>query len=304
MNNRHLIIGSSSATRGAFYNDSHLQLRANDLPSFRKARMLLTLKKTSMFEWIWYPVFFLAGLLCLIFIRPLNFELCFSVLSFFLYMIANNLVARGSRWGIVISVIASILYTIVSFFAKVYGEVITNVLLYIPLDVIALFSFKKVTNEKTNDLDVKSLSTKAWLITIALTIVSSGVVFVILKLIPGQIYPLLNAISIVMFLVAMFTRNLRYKEFWWFNLLGNLVSIILWVFVSMMSSDMLYSLPFAISSLASLLNNIYGIIVWQRIYRVATTNGGIYVKAHKVKIKKVIKLRRQFQGTLKWEGKN
>ncbi|MBQ3158381.1 MAG: hypothetical protein IJB98_01670, partial [Clostridia bacterium] len=58
-------------------------------------------------------------------------------------------------------------------------------------------------------------------------------------------------------------------------------------------------LPFTLSSLAALLNNIYGIIMWQNLYKKATTNGGVYVKKQ-VKINQVIKLKRRYEKALKW----
>ena len=134
---KNLIFGTSASTRGAYYHSMRLQ-RSED-PEANRAEILLALKRTSWFERLWYPIFFLAGVLCLIFIRPITFELCFSVASFWLYMFANNLLARGKFAGLLLSITSASLYTVVSFFAKVYGEVLINLLLYIPLCFSANF---------------------------------------------------------------------------------------------------------------------------------------------------------------------
>lgn len=297
--NKHLIFGTNASTKGAFYHSMKLQ-KSSD-PNANRAEILVALQRTSWFERLWYPIFFIAGILCLVFIRPFNFELCFAVLSLWLYMFANNLLARGKAIGIILSIISATLYTIVSFFAKVYGEVIINVLLYIPLDIIAVITFKKNLNKKTDELSVKKLSVKAWFVTIALLVAGTAGVWALLYILPGQVYPLLNAISMSAFLAALLLRNLRYIEFWWFNLIGNAVTIAMWAFVSTSSAEMLYSLPFALSSLAALLNNIYGIIMWRNIYKKATTNGGVYVKKN-IKINQVIKLRRRYNQAMKWNN--
>lgn len=294
---KNLIFGTSASTKGAFYHSMKLQ-KSTD-PNANRAEIILALQRTSWFERLWYPTFFIAGILCLIFIKPFNFELCFAVLSLWLYMVANNLLARGKFIGIILSIISASLYTVVSFFAKVYGEVIINVLLYIPLDIIAVITFKKNTNKKTDELDVKKLSVKGLIITMLLLIASTAGVWALLYILPGQVYPLLNAISMCAFLCALFLRNLRYIEFWWFNLIGNAVTIAMWALVSTSSLEMLYSLPFTLSSLAALLNNIYGIIMWQNLYKKVTTNGGVYVKKQ-VKINQVIKLKRRYEKALKW----
>jgi len=174
-----------------------------------------------------------------------------------------------------------------------------NVLLYIPLDIIAVFTFKKNLNKNTNELDVKAMNFKNWIVTIVLFLIGSLATFGILYIIPGQVYPLLNALSISFFLTAIFIRNLRFKEFWWFNLIGNVITVAMWAFVSTSATDQLYTLPFVLSSIAAILNNIYGIIVWKSIYKKAITNGGIYVKKT-IKINKVIKIRRKYMQSLKW----
>lgn len=293
---RNLIVGTSRATRGAYYDNMYLQEGKNN-----RASIVMAIAKSSWFERLWYPIFFIAGILCLALIRPFTFELCFAVLSLWLYMFANNLLAKGKLLGLILSITSSCLYVIVSFFAKVYGEVIINILLYIPLDIIAVCTFKKNKNKETNEVSVKSLEMTTWFITIGLTLIGGVVVFLILYFLPGQQYPLLNMISIVLFLAALFLRNARFKEFWWFNLFGNITSIVMWVLVSTSSAELLYSLPMALSSIAALLNNIYGIVMWQKIYKAEVVNGGIYVK-HKVKINNVIKLKRQYTSALIWDA--
>lgn len=297
VSNRNLVYGTSSATRGAFY--GNMSLGSNENISKRE-EIILALKKTSLFERIWYPVFIILAILCLAFIRPITFELCFAVLSLLLYMVANNLLAKGKFLGLIISIISASLYVVVSFFAKVYGEVIINVALYIPLDIVALITFKKNTDQKSGELEIKSLSVIGWLTFAGLSILLTGVVYILLTFIPGQIYPFLNATSIVFFLVALILRNMRLREFWWFNLIGNLVTIVLWILVSTSSTELLFSLPFTLSSLAAFCNNIYGIWMWKKIYRNAHIKGGVYIKTNKVKVKNIIKVRRRYQKSLKW----
>ena len=296
--NRNLVYGTSRATRGAYY-EYLKEARVQKQLSQREA-IVLALKQTSIFEKIWYPLFIIPAIACLFLIKPLTFNLCFAVASLLFYMIANNLVAKGKTLGIIIGILSSILYVVVSFFAKVYGEVIINVFLYIPLDIYALITFKKNTNKKTNELEVKRLSVRGWFMFIGLFIIMLSVVYAILTFIPGQIYPMLNALPIVLFLLGTFIRNSRYKEFWWFNLLGNLTTIILWILVATSSKELLFSLPFTLSSMAAFFNNIYGLFLWRKLYRNSIVKGKIYVKTNKVKVKNIIKVRQRYLKSLKW----
>lgn len=296
--NRNLVYGTSSATRGASY--GNMSLGSTENQTSKRNEIIMALKKTSLFEKIWYPTFIVLAILCLALIRPITFELCFAVISLILYMVANNLLAKGKFVGLIISIISATLYVVVSFFAKVYGEVIINIALYIPLDIVALITFKKNIDQKSGELEVKSLSAVGWFTFIGLSILLTGVVYILLTFIPGQIYPFLNATSIVFFLVALILRNMRLREFWWFNLVGNFITIVLWLLVATSSADLLFSLPFTLSSLAAFCNNIYGIWMWKKIYRNAKVNGSIYIKTNKVKVKNIIKVRRRYQQSLKW----
>jgi len=298
-NNRskNLIFGTSKATRGAFYKNMNLQ-KSTD-PDANRADIVVALRKTSWFERLWYPIFILAGLLCLIFIRPITFELCFAVVSLFLYMISNHLFAKGKLSGLIIGIISSSLYTVVCVFSKVFGEVAINLLLYIPLDIIAVFTFRKNINTKTDEINIKAMTLKHWILTILTILTGTAALFCILHFVLHQIASFTNALSICLFLTATFVRNLRFKEFWWFDMLGNAVTIIMWFLVTLSAPDMIYNIPFIISTFAATLNNIYGIISWKMIYRKNINNGGIYIKKQ-IKINHVIKVRRRYNKALKW----
>lgn len=294
---RNLIFGTSSSTKGAFYGDMRLQKSID--PNANRAGIILALKKTSWFEKLWYPFFILAGLSCLIFVRPITFELIFAVFSLILYMFAENLFAQGKIIGLILSTLSAVLYTTVCFFAKVYGEIIINILLYIPMDILAIITFKKSKNKKTDDLSVRKSNWKNWLAFIGAAIIGFLCIFSFLHFVTQQEFAYFNALTITLFITSICIRNLRFIDFWWFDLLGNIISVLMWVFISTSSGELLYSLPFTLSSMAALLNNIYGIIMWRKLFKVSSMNGGVYVKKT-VKVKHVIKLRRRYNKAMKW----
>lgn len=294
---KNLIFGTSKATRGAFYKSMNLQ-KSSD-PDANRADIVIALRKTSWFERLWYPIFFLAGILCLVFIRPITFELCFAVVGLILYMISNQLFAKGKLSGLIVGIISSILYTVVCILSKVFGEVAINILLYIPLDIIAIITFKKNINKQTDEIEIKAMNFKHWIITIIALLLGTIALFSFLYFVLHQIASFSNALSICLFLTSTFIRNLRFKEFWWFDLLGNTVTILMWFLISLSSPDMIYNIPFVISAFAATLNNIYGIVSWKTIYKKNINNGGIYVK-RKIKINHVIKVRRRYNKALKW----
>ena len=289
LRSKHLIFGKSDATRGKNADDVKFDIQVRQKAAIRNA-----ITRASLFEKIWYIVFIIAGLLSLIFVRPFTFTLAFAVVSLYLNMVSNNLTANGNKYGILIAILSSILYCIDCFVFKIYGELLVNILLYIPIYVVSFISFNKNTNtENENDqfLEVKRMKLWQVLVSVLALLVGAFALYLILELI-GSAFALVNSISIVAFLVAMIVRVFRYMEFWWFDLLGSIAGVVLWVMAS--TSD-LSSLPFIISTLSSILNSIYGFVVWKRLYRKSLASKGILLNHHGVKISKIIKIRRRYQ---------
>ena len=108
-------------------------------------------KRTGIFELFWYPTFILGGILCLV-LLPIDFELVLCVTQLFLCMTASNLAARGNRWGLFLSSISMSMYVYVSFINQVWGEVIINAALYIPLEIHGFFKWKQASDGNASNL--------------------------------------------------------------------------------------------------------------------------------------------------------
>jgi len=286
---KYLILGKSDATSGSNYDDV---IESGVMQ--RKLMLMEKLSRVSLFEKIWYAIFILAGILCLIFIRPFDIELIFAVVSLYLYMVSNNLTANGNKFGMLVVIISSLLYVVNCFFYKIYGEIFVNVFLYIPIYIFSFVSFYKNTNKenkKDEFLEVKKLGVLKLLLCVLILLAGTAVLWLILKVI-NSAFPLVNAVSIVAFLIAMVIRLLRYIEFWWFDTLGNIFNVVLWVLASV--SD-ISSLPFVLSSVSSMFNAIYGYIIWKKLYRKSQASRGVLLVKRKLKIGKIIKVRRRYR---------
>ena len=283
----HLIYGTSKATRGASLNNMgffHI-----DSPEEKRARLLNALKRTSLFEKLWYSIFLLAILLCLVFIRPITFQLCFSVINVIMYMTACNLVAQGKVLGFLFEIFASLTFIVVCIFNRVYGEIIMNILVYIPLNIVSIINFRKNTNKETKQVNVRQLTLKQWLVIIAIFATLTAGIFSILRFALNQVSPFLNAVLISISIISMVIMSQRFKEFWYFDLAGNFISTLMWLFISTKAPNAIQSLPIVISSFAAFTNNIYGIWMWNKIYK----RNNSEQKSKPINHEKVIKVRRK-----------
>ena len=289
LRSKHLIMGKSDATRGSNLDDVRFETQMR-----HKIELMNKISNVSLFEKIWYAIFVLAGILCLIFIRPFDYQLVFAVCSLYIYLVANNFTANGNKIGMIITLGSSILYCVNCFFYRIYGEILINVLVYIPIYIFSYISFNKNTNsenKKDEFLEVNKL--KFWQLSVCIIslIVGSVGLYFILDLI-NSAFPLVNAISIIAFLIAMIIRIFRYVEFWWFDLLGNIFSFMLWILAS--TSD-LSSLPFVLSTVSCLFNGIYGYIIWRKLFRKSQASKGVLLVKRELKISKIIKVRRRYR---------
>ena len=189
LRNRHLIVGKSDATRGLNYSDVKLSEQMQ-----HKIAIMNKLSNITLFEKLWYAFFTLAGVLCLIFIKPFNFQLVFAVVSLYIYMISNNLTANGNKLGMMVMIFSAVMYSINCFFYRIYGEIIVNAFVYIPIYIFTFVSFYRNTNKENSKdefLEVKKMKVVYLLLCLLIFVVGSAGVYFGLKSI-NSAFPLIN----------------------------------------------------------------------------------------------------------------
>lgn len=261
------------------------------------------MRKTGKFEFFWYPTFIILGLLCLVLV-PIFTEMTLGaiillvvcVVNLWLCMTANNLVARGARIGLLLSSINMLLYVGISVYQKVWGEVIINALLYIPLEIIGFFNWGK--EAEAGKVDVVNKMNGVTLLKHILMLLGITIgVWALLHFILHQSFAIFNAIGIAGCVVGDLARNKRYFETWYFFMLCNIAGIVLWALQIFSSGDgiSLAILPTMISFMATLSNNFNGIYIWNVLYKNKHKNGGVYLAKRKVDIKRIVRLKRTYK---------
>lgn len=263
--------------------------------------------RTGIFEFFWYPIFIVLGLLCLtlipIFTKMTSIDvllLVFSVLSLWLGMTGNNFVAKGYRFGLILTCINMVLYVVVSAIQKVWGEVIINTFVYLPLAIYSFFKWKQDALKKAEKGarmdDVEKMTGKELLLYILLLLGLTAGVWAVLNFGLSQAFAIFNAVSIAGCIVGDIARTKRYIETWFFYMLCNIGGITLWALQIFASGNVsLAVLPAMISFMATLSNNFNGVYIWSVLYRNTHRNGGVYLAMRPVNIKGVAKLKRTYR---------
>ncbi len=171
--------------------------------------------------------------------------------------------AERSMFNFPFGFIASFLYLIVSFQAKLYGEVILIIAFYFPMTIITLTawrrSIKKNIKEKGFNT-VQSKKMKTWLYFV-LPIIMAGVTIgygFFLKLLGGN-NPFVDALSTAVSIVTLFLVWKQCWEQWFMWIVTYAVATILWFGVN--------NTLLAITYMGCILFSIKGFIEWLYYYK-------------------------------------
>lgn len=194
----------------------------------------------------------------LIFDRENDLTLCASLLGV-TSLIFN---AKGNPAGQVLIIAFSILYGIISYSFRYYGEMITYIGMTLPMAVVSLFSWlKNPYKGNKSQVRVSRMTGKSSALMILLTIAVTVIFYFILKYFNTNSL-LFSTISVTTSFLAVwltFKRSAFYAIAYAAN---DIVLIILWSLAS--RYDISY-VSVAVCFVVFLVNDIYGFVSWNAI---------------------------------------
>jgi len=265
--------------------------------SMRSRLLFSRIISAGWFEAFWYPIFMLSSIAAFIMIllveKNFSIILLFSTLEILLSMVANNLVARGYRYALILSIIALIVYTYVAFAEKMWGEVIIHIVAFIPLEIAAFFQWKSgVSNDGKEKLEkINNTTLKQILFGLVIFAVGTSSVWAFLHFVLHQRFAIFNAVSIIAFLTGDILRNKRYKIFWYYFIIGNAAGIALWLCVS--TNVTIDTIPLILSYAATLSNNVNGIFIWRKLDKQSRETKVYLLAKRDIKIKRILALKHE-----------
>ncbi|RYL94316.1 nicotinamide riboside transporter PnuC [Sporolactobacillus sp. THM7-4] len=197
-----------------------------------------------------------------------------SFISGFTGILCVTFVAKGKISNYAFGLVQVVTYIILSWQARLYGEVSLNLIIYLPVQFIGFYMWhknmmkEKVANKPQSEeievVEAKGLSLKQYIITMAVIVIGWLLYALLLDRI-GSHQPYLDALTVALSVTAQILMLLRFKEQWTLWIIVNVLSIILWVRVVLQQGSTDYGL--IVMYLAYLGNSIYGLINWARLQR-------------------------------------
>ena len=177
------------------------------------------------------------------------------------------LTGKGKLSSFWFGTINTILYAIVAWRARYWGEVMLNLLYYVPMNFVGLYMWSKHMNSETEEVVKKRMTLKGSLIAYLLVAVGTVAYGYVLKMMNGTL-PFVDAMSTVFSIFAQILCVKRYMEQWVLWVVVDVVTVIMWVYAfATGTGDMATVLMWSIY----LINAIIMLVKWISDTRVNAT---------------------------------
>ena len=148
----------------------------------------------------------------------------FSALTGIAYVVCNG---KGKLMAYVFGIANAVLYSIVSFKAHFYGEVMLNALYYLPMQFYGFYIWSKNMDTETYEVKKRKLPNKGRVqLVVAIAVITVAYGF-LLKYIGGTL-PFVDSLSTVVSVFAMVMAIKMYMEQWTLWFIVNAVSTAMW----------------------------------------------------------------------------
>ncbi len=168
--------------------------------------------------------------------------------------------ARGDVFGPILMVLFAVLYGIVSYTFRYYGEIITYLGMSAPISLAAVYSWLKHPH-KRGEVKIANITRKQCMIMLIVTVVVTTAFYFILDILrtPNIVF---STISIATSFLAAYLTVLRHPAYALSYAANDVVLIVLWVLASF---DNPSYLAMVVCFAVFLFNDLYGFINWKRM---------------------------------------
>ena len=169
--------------------------------------------------------------------------------------------AKGNVWAQILIIIFCILYGIISWRFRYWGELITYVGMNLPMAIWATITWlKNPSKENGNQVAIQKLNKKHIIILILSSIVVTFMFYFLLQILntPNLLF---STISITTSFIAASLTMLRSSYYALGYALNDIVLIILWILASM--ENPVY-IPVVVNFIIFFVNDMYGFFSWKK----------------------------------------
>ncbi|MGL5614795.1 MAG: nicotinamide riboside transporter PnuC [Sarcina sp.] len=181
-------------------------------------------------------------------------------------------------------IINTVTYAYVALVSAYYGQVIQNILLLLPIEIIGFISWKKnMAKSKEAQIEIKKFTALNWAVAIITCAIAAVIYYFFLANlgniahalfgihIPNDPDPIMDSITTMITVWAIILTSLRYVEQWWFWIFCN-IGVVLFIQSIIQTPNI--TGPTLVGDISGALNwvqygtgAIYGFYLWKKMYR-------------------------------------
>lgn len=176
-------------------------------------------------------------------------------------IIGAVLVAKGKISSYIWGFVATALYLYISVKYKLYGEVITYALLFLPMQVSGYYYWIANKQDSSTDVTKRVMTTNQRIILFVGTALTIAAYAVFLRFLNGA-FPGLDAGTSILSIVATTLMVKRYAEQWLVWIFVNITAVVMWILAVLHHQDQGYAV--LAMWVLFLMNSIFGWVKWRK----------------------------------------
>ena len=180
----------------------------------------------------------------------------------FIALLTAFFISKGKAYGNIFGIFLVILYSLVSYDNRLFGEVIIYLFVMLPLYIYSTIQWYSNLRKENNTVIAYDISELEWAFLSASEVLLFTIVYVLLqKLNTSQL--LLSTFSFVSLIYTVYlgARRNKYSFLWY--LINDIVLFLIWNYVIILNKSLDY-FPIVVSTLISCIYDIYGFVWWKK----------------------------------------
>lgn len=134
---------------------------------------------------------------------------------------------KGKLSAYIFGLVNSILYAIIAYKAKLYGETMLNALYYVPMQFIGFYIWNKNMNSDTHEVNKKYMTNHGRIFLLLSILMATYLYGLVLRCL-GDAMPFVDSFTTVSSVVAMIISVKMFAEQWWIWVAVDIFSIYMW----------------------------------------------------------------------------
>lgn len=191
-----------------------------------------------------------------------------GIISALTGVICVILTGKGKLSAYLFGLINCVLYAIIAYETKLYGETMLNLIYYVPMQFIGFYVWNKHMNKESYEVTKIHMKNKTRLLWLIIMIVGTiGYGFILKAL--GDVMPFVDSFTTFSSIVAMIVSVKMYAEQWWIWIAVDIFSVYMWWVDFSAGSDNIATLLMWVVYLG---NAIIMCIKWEKEARMSELN--------------------------------